>query len=144
MDRCTGHCCEHFSLPWDYKELKRRAKSMPDDKQLNQVAEMVIPLGFIENPDQILHPDHKHHAYTCKNYDKEVRSCTAYETRPKMCSDYPYGNSCNYKTCTWDAGQAGTYPQHEYAAKMLDACDTRDLRYPIFLKQLDKLEAKLK
>jgi Fe-S-cluster containining protein len=51
--------------------------------------------------------------YTCKNFDSATNNCTAYETRPSMCRDYPYGQSyiekgylpraegqCNYRDCT--------------------------------------------
>lgn len=51
--------------------------------------------------------------YTCKNFDPVTNNCTAYDARPAMCRDYPYGNpphshgykpraegQCNYRDCT--------------------------------------------
>jgi Fe-S-cluster containining protein len=150
-DRCTGHCCERFYLPWSPADLERNAKDHPDDKQLQQVAGMVI---FIEE-------ELKHHTYptgdkvvtdrknwyTCKNFNKETRGCNIYETRPKMCSDYPYGHPCQYKDCAWDEGRAGTYPIHDYHQNMLDAVKycgmTNDERGKIYLKEVEMLAAKV-
>lgn len=40
------------------------------------------------------------HVYTCKHFDKKAGNCTAYESRPAMCSNYPYNRKCEYKQCT--------------------------------------------
>src|SRR3954467_12700015 len=113
MDRCTGHCCERFYLPFNPVQLQDKALKNPDDKQLQQVAGMVTHL----ETETVYHPTlpklktGEKNWYTCKNYIKETHSCGIYETRPNMCKEYPYGSPCQYKTCTWDAGRDGTYPQ---------------------------------
>lgn len=41
--------------------------------------------------------------WTCSNFDGQ--NCTAYEARPSMCRDYPYGRPCEHADCTWDDGR---------------------------------------
>lgn len=36
--------------------------------------------------------------FDCKHFDG--RNCTAYESRPRMCSGYPYGGACRVEGCT--------------------------------------------
>lgn len=42
----------------------------------------------------------EHHDYTCLNFDARRGQCTAYETRPLMCVNYPDTGSCHYRDCT--------------------------------------------
>lgn len=73
---------------------------MTDDKQLfpipneiEEIAAMVIPLDPAEGVA---------HYYTCKNLLPNG-DCGIYQTRPVLCSAYPYGRTCRYSDCTWDA-----------------------------------------
>lgn len=34
--------------------------------------------------------------FTCRHWDELTRLCTAYEDRPTMCRDYPYGGACQH------------------------------------------------
>lgn len=143
-DRCTGHCCERFYLPWTPAELKRRAKDHPDDKQLNQVAEMVIFLEYGTNKHSLRPGQHFGNWYTCKNFDTKTRGCTIYETRPDMCREYPYSEPCDYNVCEWDDGRNGAYPYHDYTQKMLTAAkrcleNPEDERFDVFYRQSRKL-----
>lgn len=147
-DRCTGHCCERFYLPFSPEALKDRAERFPEDKQLQQVAGMVVYLEYGINPDSRTPPSptRQGHWYTCSNFNKETRGCNIYQTRPDMCRDYPYSEPCDYKTCTWEDGLAGTYPYQDYADKMLEAaarCLTtpEDKRFDIFYHQSKKLKS---
>ncbi len=43
------------------------------------------------------------HVYTCVHFVEG--NCTAYEERPLMCSDYPYGKTCEHgEACGWEEG----------------------------------------
>lgn len=100
--RCTGHCCRCFVLPCGPAELEAEKARVKDGEQ---IAAMVIYLGQHEvgwSPEApILDPAPEgHHYYTCKNFDVTTNNCRAYETRPAMCRDYPYGNPCRYQGCT--------------------------------------------
>lgn len=114
MNRCTGHCCQRFALPYGPGELRRRRHQIVDG---DQIASMVVYLGFTKNdPPRIDGPSGKrHHWYRCRNFvDGE---CSIYATRPKMCAEYPYGNRCKYAGCTWDAvNHDNPLPIVEYGA----------------------------
>lgn len=38
--------------------------------------------------------------YTCRHYNRKTGDCMAYDRRPKMCREYPYGRGCEYPGCT--------------------------------------------
>jgi Fe-S-cluster containining protein len=130
-DRCTGHCCHHFTLDYHPAKLAARAQQLAQTRitndlaypgppsppsELEVVASMAIYLGT-GTPDpevfdlrQFANPEDREqiaHFYTCRRLDKETGNCSDYDNRPKMCSAYPhYGREvaqCNYNACTWDA-----------------------------------------
>ena len=104
-ERCSGHCCRQFTLPFSPDEL---LDQMTDPKKnfLDgvQIAEMVVYLGFTTPPPEMGPTEEQlkveRHRYTCRNFDDATGSCTVYETRPHMCRDYPHGNPCRYVGCT--------------------------------------------
>ena len=53
-----------------------------------ELEEMPTWAGVAEEPDG--------HLYTCRHWDEETRLCGAYEMRPPMCADYPYGGECSH------------------------------------------------
>lgn len=92
--RCTGHCCRAFSLEHPYELVKLEyekflqtgaSDQIPDVKM---IYEMLIPLGEFK----------KQELFTCRHLSKEG-NCTVYETRPKMCRDFPGPNPCPYRNC---------------------------------------------
>lgn len=124
-DRCTGHCCEMFSLPlspdelWgSYHQWKSGGVSLAKNDHsvarlftdIHIIAPMVVYLGYSDkgaprvNPsDEELQgkPKQKYHWYRCKHLDSKTRDCTIYEFRPAMCRNYPYASLCQYAQCTW-------------------------------------------
>lgn|SRR5580698_4805981 len=110
MDRCTGHCCRKFYLPYDPDQLKQWAIEQTgtlNEKDSKIISEMVIPLypaitgaPFLEKIGGQVMKDG--YFYTCKHLNIETGDCRNYKNRPKMCSDYPYGQECQYIDCTWD------------------------------------------
>ncbi len=116
VGRCSGHCCQAFTLPLTPEyvdELKsaaegaERGEPWPShlrrytDDDIAIVARMVRPLGRFP----ILTPaGHRFRSplewYACEHHDSESGDCKIYETRPRMCRDHPYGNTCNYVDCT--------------------------------------------
>ncbi len=125
INRCTGHCCRSFYLPFSPKELREaydrwyasqtgypvhKTTTEPKDQRLYQdihlVAPMVEHLGkFRKNPLGTVNDDgfgkERRHYYRCKLFDPKAKRCTIYEIRLRMCREYPYGNKCNYRGCTW-------------------------------------------
>jgi Fe-S-cluster containining protein len=101
-DRCTGHCCKRFTLPYSPEELVAYK-----DRLLE--SDVVVPMvTFLEvstlHADGIDYPDAPRWWYTCKNLLPDG-NCGIYETRPRMCWDYPYESTCQYVDCTWEAGK---------------------------------------
>lgn len=102
-NRCTGHCCKNFPLPYSHSDLKLafeawrkgesewkdlNGKPHPLPQDIHLIYPMVIPLPV---KDQF--------RYDCKHLDGQG-DCTIYENRPRMCVDYPYGKMCQKKGCT--------------------------------------------
>ena len=92
VDRCTGHCCKRFPLPYDYEEIQRRQDKIIDGEQ---IAAMIVPLNKTVDCGDVVK-----HLFTCKNLQSDG-DCSIYDSRPRMCSDYPYGRQCGLKECTW-------------------------------------------
>ena len=122
-DRCVGHCCKRFPLPFSPDEIQRRAleflrwadtaarlgTARPDraDMDLVQIASMVIPLG--SEPEADVARRHGYadgktssgvegrvYFYTCRNLLPNG-DCAIYALRPRMCSEYPYGRPCEHR-----------------------------------------------
>lgn len=133
MSRCTGHCCKKFFLPYDpqgLQELKQRILKNDligkVDTDNLMVIDMVIPLGPLNGLDVNGDPINRSttktegYYYTCKNY--KDGNCTVYETRPYVCSDYPYSELCRYKTCTWDPDDQmrTVFPEEKRPLRLFD------------------------
>jgi Fe-S-cluster containining protein len=118
MNRCTGHCCKRFYLPFSPTELQRAAeytktywigpdksavkdgweKGWIDDTgkvhqrffdEIEQIADMAIFIEKVALNANHEPIDHEAHWYTCKNFDVETGNCKVYETRPIMCRSFP-------------------------------------------------------
>lgn len=72
------------------------------DAEVAYIADMAIYLGFYDvNPLEEMAGDHvPSHYYTCRHFDEASGRCSAYESRPAMCRQYPYGKGCSYVGCT--------------------------------------------
>lgn len=98
--RCVGHCCRGFSLEHPYtfvKEEHARARrgeptTIPD---IAVIGEMLVPLGVFR----------KQELFTCRHLSAQG-NCTIYETRPKMCRDFPGPSPCPYRNCASHGEQA--------------------------------------
>lgn len=93
--RCTGHCCRGFSLEYPFETVKREYELWKKDPaqatlipNIEVIAEMLIPLGVFRHQE----------LFTCKHLSSEG-NCQIYETRPRMCRDFPGPNPCPYRNC---------------------------------------------
>jgi len=93
--RCSGHCCREFYLPYKPLDLFIRKKGLGDGEY---IAAMVLPLGPVRPSTGDSGGDGWW--YTCKHHDAKTGDCAAYDDRPRMCSEYPYGRRCEYAGCT--------------------------------------------
>ena len=95
-DRCTGHCCRRFVLPYSYQEMQERKDTITDG---NVIADMIIALE--EDPRLVRRDGSPGFPFTCKHLQNNG-DCAIYQTRPAMCRDYPYGRPCEWDECTWE------------------------------------------
>lgn len=96
-EMCGGSCCAAFCLPYHIDDIRADQDKYPEGRFL---ADMLVPLPSDTRPEQIaqLKIAPGGHWYTCRHLTEEGR-CGAYEQRPRMCRDYPYGKRCNFKWC---------------------------------------------
>lgn len=152
QDRCTGQCCTAFTLPYSPDEMKAKyeawirkpadqlrmsqdetllqgRESVPEDVHL--VYPMLVHLGeHVTSPvrgismlNKWKHSDRPTHWYTCKHFDKGTKNCTIYDHRPQMCREYPYGNKCEYKGCSWSEHAAKKEPKPKHMKLKSDNYD---------------------
>lgn len=110
MSRCTGHCCRGFDLPFDLDTLDqlRLAYEAHPDLEPNEDKPDTWPDGLVypEDGRQIvtmvipLELGPRGQLFTCRNLDAAGIDCTAYDTRPAMCREFPYGRACPFDGCT--------------------------------------------
>jgi Fe-S-cluster containining protein len=93
---CPGLCCRTFPLNPSLEECIEGATAIYGYRSANghriQDDERVVDLLRV-NPEK---PGH----YTCSAFDPVSGNCMAYEDRPRLCREYPYGRPCEY--CTYD------------------------------------------
>jgi Fe-S-cluster containining protein len=131
VSRCTGQCCETFSLEFSPEALAAEADRLialgcaPDDphvQEVRQIAAMALPVGlFTSNPgfatiyDDLYDPGSRPTWwYTCIHLS-HTGDCTIYEQRPLMCRNFPRydrGTRCSYVGCTWEDVTYQLVPAH--------------------------------
>ena len=97
---CAGACCAVFPLT-GIDRLRADPSKVADGEY---ILDMVIPLtleeakarmvglGYGELARDMTGPEGT--LFTCRHWSEESRLCTAYEARPGMCRDFPYGRAC--------------------------------------------------
>ena len=91
--RCVGHCCRGFSLEHPYSTVQAefeawKATGSSKIPNVEAIHAMLVPLGVFRGQE----------LFTCRHLSPEG-NCTIYETRPKMCRDFPGPNPCPYRNC---------------------------------------------
>jgi Fe-S-cluster containining protein len=94
--RCTGHCCRGFSLEHPHAKVMEEYRNwqagsseqglIPD---IGTIGAMLVPLGTFRGQE----------LFTCRHLGSKG-NCQIYETRPKMCRDFPGPNPCPYRNCS--------------------------------------------
>jgi len=76
---CPGDCCSPLRLSGAIDALTDPSRT---------IIERDVILDLLD-PRAIDGTD-----YPCRKFDPITRLCTIYDQRPQMCSEYPYGRSC--------------------------------------------------
>ncbi len=92
--KCVAYCCSYAHIPVKDSDLKRLAKH-------HGVSESVAEKKFTKkgdklNPRVLRHTADEHFVASCMFLDKEKRTCTIYEARPKICREFPVQKRCGY------------------------------------------------
>lgn len=105
--RCTGHCCERFTIPGEsYESLRdiytqwQTAGCPPTANSIDILFTMLKKVGISDVRNNGLRLEAPVQWYTCKHYDRARHLCTIYDVRPLMCRAYPNGEPCTYAGCT--------------------------------------------
>jgi Fe-S-cluster containining protein len=97
---CAGACCAVFPMHLGQAPFRRKGELSAENEY---ILDMLIPLTrrqALARSRRLGYPDppkwasHKYGLFTCRHWDEETRLCGAYESRPAMCRDYPYGRPC--------------------------------------------------
>src|SRR5277367_6448995 len=95
---CTGKCCSRFYMPIKGEALAKIPMINGTVEEANFIKDMVI---FIEDYPIVDGVEDPGAYYTCRHWDTQTRLCKAYEQRPSMCKDFPYGDQCPHESnCT--------------------------------------------
>lgn len=85
---CTscGACCDPVTIPnWAAEGIMRKHLTPPPHPEAaDQLVDMWEPLGPVPGLPHMT-------AMKCIHYDVESRLCLAYDKRPPVCLDYPWG-----------------------------------------------------
>lgn len=94
-DRCRGECCRRIMLFQGPNAIgiEAAAKADPEHPDFKEIAHLFREVGW----DREGRPIHKCLALL-PNGD-----CGVYETRPRLCRDYPYAKKCDNPGCQWAA-----------------------------------------
>lgn len=113
VDRCAGHCCRAFHLPYPPDQLlvKARAGCFTPD-----VTDWVLgggPIPLAAWPEDLVmvcdYPTTVERWYTC-SFLQPNGDCGIYDLRPSTCRDYPqyeHATRCAYQDCDWRLWKAG-------------------------------------
>jgi Fe-S-cluster containining protein len=108
---CQGNCCVTFV----YGMLKHEETANEERSDYDGIfiKDMLVPLSNADaearyrrlipleqqvqlHLDHFANPENEGLYYMCRHWDEQTRLCTAYNSRPRMCSDYPYGRPCEH------------------------------------------------
>jgi len=137
-DRCTGHCCKCFTISLSPEEVAEAYRFEQECKEkwkagqdlptieacqdanghsriidIEKLAPMLVLVAHTDKNPLTGAPTlsgEPAYFYTCRHL-LPSGDCGAYDERPGMCKDYPYGRACAYDGCTWTNAAKMTRPQ---------------------------------
>jgi hypothetical protein len=109
LGRCTGHCCREMHLAGplkliDYADGTVEVNGHGPENEGPTIAAMAIPIRAKSPTESV---------YFCA-HQRANGDCGIYARRPKvLCAEYPYGNRCTVRGCTWLAARLGLVAMEE-------------------------------
>ena len=92
--RCPAYCCSYPVIRLTKTDLRRLAKHLGMSLE-RTVDKFTKPDG--NGKQRIMrHRKDEHFGSVCRFLDREKRTCTIYQARPKICRDFPGTRRCGY------------------------------------------------
>ena len=92
--KCVAYCCSYTHIPVNATDVKRLAKHF--DLTPAQAEKKFTKYGDKDSPRVLRHTADEHFQTSCQFLDKEKRTCTIYDARPKICREFPTQKRCGY------------------------------------------------
>ena len=92
--KCVAYCCSYAHIPVKDQDLKRLARHF--DLSEGVAEKRFTKRGDDVNPRVLRHTTDEHFGSSCMFLDKDKRTCTVYEARPKICREFPTQTRCGY------------------------------------------------
>lgn len=92
--KCPAYCCSYARIIATEADIRRLAKH--HDMTFDQARDHFTKKG--EGPTERImrHKEDPHFKTICKFLDSETRQCTIYESRPRICREFPGDTRCGY------------------------------------------------
>ncbi len=92
--KCPGQCCSYARVIVSDFDIKRLGKYFGISAE---EARAKHTKAGAEPGERILrHHADEHFGTICKFFDRELRRCTIYEGRPRICREFPGEGHCGY------------------------------------------------
>lgn len=92
--KCPGYCCSYPEIEVTPRDIERLAKRF--DLSYREAEERFTKPDAAGKVRLLRHRKDTVFATVCTFLDQEKRRCTVYESRPKVCRDYPDSARCGY------------------------------------------------
>ncbi len=95
-NKCPGYCCSHARIAVTDADIRRLAQHFGISARAAR-KRLTYAYKTKDIDEQILrHQRDAIYKSVCRLFDRETRRCTVYEARPRVCRQYPFGNTCGY------------------------------------------------
>lgn len=92
--KCPAYCCSYARIIATEADVRRLARH--HEMTVEEAREHFTKKG--EGPTERImrHKEDPHFKTICKFLDSETRQCTIYDSRPRICRDFPGDTRCGY------------------------------------------------
>lgn len=89
---CTkcGDCCETIWVKWSFKDLDYAVAKFPPNSAYGNMTNNNYDAWFIKKYWKIVDERDGRTRFSCEWWDKETRLCTAHDSRPPICKNFPW------------------------------------------------------
>lgn len=92
--KCVAYCCTYKLIPATPSDIARLGRRF--DLGPREAKKKFTKKGDKEFPVVLRHQEDEHFGTACMFLDQKTRQCTVYESRPRICRDFPTQSRCGY------------------------------------------------